>query len=509
MSFLNSLSVSMRIAVMPAIFFLAICLLLGFEFYIRNAVMDSTVYPKLEEEIISGYKETLENAVSVQVHNIAKGIEGISSREDQIAIIARLTDDLRIFRDHSGYFFTNQIDGISINTPVDKASNGDNELEAQDANGVYYMKEFIKTVNAGGGFVSYHYEKPGKGVIPKISYVKLIPGTRFFIGAGVYLDNVSQEKLALQQDIGAEEGGYTIIIIAAFLGVFGLVLLVSFFIVKSISNPIKEAVSSLREGASQVESASMQIARSSQQMAEGASNQASSLEQTSATIEEIAAMSRLSADNSKHASSMSQKTMSAVAASREGMEKMSETIEKIKKSSDETARIIKTIDEIAFQTNLLALNAAVEAARAGEAGKGFAIVAEEVRNLARRSAEAARVTTELIIQAQKNAMDGVKVTDEVSHHLEEMVASGEKVSQLVSEVSETNQDQNSSIDQINVGMNTIDAATQLNATNALEAASASEELSAQAHELNLVVNNLVAIVNGSRGNGIEEERGNY
>ena len=506
MSFLNKFSVSTRIAIMPVTFFIAISLLMGFEFYIRNDVMQTTVFPKMEEEIISGYKETLESAVGVQVFNIAKAIENVPERDEQIRIIENLTDDLRIFADKSGYFFTNQLDGTSINTPVDKASNGDNELELQDANGVFYMKEFIKTVRAGGGFVSYHYKKPGKGVIPKISYVKQIPGTQFFLGAGVYLDNVAEQRAVLQGDIGSAESGYNLIIIAAFLGAFLLVLSFSFFVGKSISVPVKEAVSSLRQGASQVESAAMQIAKTSQQMAEGASDQAGSLEETSSAVEEIAAMSRLSAENSSAANDMSCKTLETVLDSKKSMEKMIGTIDKIKSSSDETAKIIKTIDEIAFQTNLLALNAAVEAARAGEAGKGFAVVAEEVRNLASRSAEAARLTSDLIIQAQHNAQEGVAVTEEVNALLEEMVTGNERVSHLVGEVSSTNLEQSGGIDQINDALSTMDMAVQVNASNAIQSAAASQQLLSQSHELNLVVSNLVRIVSGdNQENNVVDE----
>jgi ABC-type transporter Mla subunit MlaD len=173
------------------------------------------------------------------------------------------------------------------------------------------------------------------------------------------------------------------------------------------------------------------------------------------------------------------------------MKRMTETIGKIKSSSDETAKIVGTIDEIAFQTNLLALNAAVEAARAGEAGKGFAVVAEEVRNLAQRSAEAARNTADLIEGAVRNADGGVKVTEEVSSVLDEISEGSRKVSDLVNEIAAASGEQAQGIEQVNLAVSQLDKVTQQNAANAEESASAAEELSSQAEEMRSLVGQFV------------------
>ncbi len=281
----------------------------------------------------------------------------------------------------------------------------------------------------------------------------------------------------------------------AVAAVFGL--LAAFFIARSITGPINQVITGLAAGSEQVEAASDQVAQSSQAMAEGASEQASSLEETSASLEEMASMTRQNADNANQANTMAKEAFSAAEKGRDAMKRMSEAIGQIKNSSDETAKIIKTIDEIAFQTNLLALNAAVEAARAGDAGKGFAVVAEEVRNLAQRSAEAARNTSDLIEGAQQNADNGVNVSTEVGEILNQIAEVAQKVAALINEVTVATKEQSQGIDQVNTAVAQMDQVTQANAANSEEAASASEELSAQAKELNEMVGALTAIVGGA------------
>jgi len=294
---------------------------------------------------------------------------------------------------------------------------------------------------------------------------------------------------------------------ATMIGILALCVgvLIGILIIPSITRPVTRVIEALTTGAEQVASASYQVAESSRQMAEGASEQASSLEETSASLEEMSSMTKQNADNATRASAMANEAKSSAEKGRDAMLRMTAAISRIKDSADKTAKIIKTIDEIAFQTNLLALNAAVEAARAGEAGKGFAVVAEEVRSLAQRSAEAARTTAALIEDSQRNADNGVLVSGEVATILKEIADGVERMTVLIGEVSGASNEQAQGIEQVNTTVSQMDKVTQSNAANAEESASASEELTAQAKELAEAVRILKGIVMGRQAGGADRD----
>jgi methyl-accepting chemotaxis protein len=307
-----------------------------------------------------------------------------------------------------------------------------------------------------------------------------------------------QDELGLKA-VASNHRSMTITIIISIISlVVGIAL--AFFITRGINASLNSIIDQLRSGSEQVSSAAGQLSSSSQQLSQGASEQASSLEEVSSNLEEMSSMTKQNAETSKQCKGMSDDASSSAQQGKGAMGRMNETINTIKISADETAKIVKTIDEIAMQTNLLALNAAVEAARAGEAGKGFAVVAEEVRNLAQRAAEAAKETAIKIEESQKNAENGVNVAQDVNESLGEIVTKVEKVSQLISEVSAASEEQSQGIDQVNTAVAQMDKVTQQNAANSEESASASEELSSQAENLNGMVNDLLSLVEGSKSN---------
>jgi len=254
--------------------------------------------------------------------------------------------------------------------------------------------------------------------------------------------------------------------------------------INSVITNVHEVLTQISAAAEQVGAGSGQVASSSQSLAEGAAEQASSIEETSASLEEISAMIKQNADNANQANSIMQEAGINVGSANDSMENLTISMVEITKASEETQKIIKTIDEIAFQTNLLALNAAVEAARAGEAGAGFAVVAEEVRNLAMRSAEAAKSTAVLIEDTVKRVGDGSDLVKRTGEIFAQVAGNAGKVGELVNEISSASNEQAQGIEEVNKAMAEIDKVTQQNAANAEESASASEEMSAQAEELN-------------------------
>jgi methyl-accepting chemotaxis protein len=263
---------------------------------------------------------------------------------------------------------------------------------------------------------------------------------------------------------------------------------------KEFADNINKAVQNLDESLIQVDtavdqisSASSEISSGSQVLAGATSEQASSLEEISASLEEINSLTGSNADNAKSGLKLADLAVIAVDSGNDAMEKMNKAMESILKSSQETGKIIKTIDEIAFQTNLLALNAAVEAAHAGDAGKGFAVVAEEVKNLALRSAEAAKNTNVLIEEAGKNSTVGSNIVEQVTKSFQEMKEQFNKVKSIVNEISASSTEQAHGVSQISTGIHDMNRVTQQNAANAEESASAAEELTSQAAELKNMV----------------------
>ncbi len=263
---------------------------------------------------------------------------------------------------------------------------------------------------------------------------------------------------------------------------------------RMIVGPLREALGEIDQASVQTTHASVQLSQASVELADGASSQAAALEEASASIEELASMTARNAEGAEGAKSLSDQTRAAADAGASEVKAMAAAMEEIKSSSAEVAKIVKTIDEIAFQTNILALNAAVEAARAGESGMGFAVVADEVRSLAQRSANAARETADKIERAVSTTTRGVEISERVGRSLEEIAAAVHKANSHLAEIATASREQTQGISEINAAVTQIDRVTQSNAATAEESASAAEELRSQSAALKDGIRRLLSVV---------------
>ena len=280
-----------------------------------------------------------------------------------------------------------------------------------------------------------------------------------------------------------------------FLLVVGTSILLIFFLIRhSILAPLYRLLEGLNLASKQVTTISEQVGSASRELAMGANRQAASLEETAASLEEMATMTNRNADNSREANSLVKDAEKMVSAAQDSMDELNTSMSKISGASQQTLDIITNIDEIAFQTNLLALNAAIEAARAGEAGSGFAVVAEEVRNLALRSAEAAKVTSELLNTTDKEIKAGVNLVEKGRSVFKQMVERMEKSGKLVDMISSASADQAQGLDQINSVISEIETVTLQTSRSADESAVASREMGSQADQMNLMLDGLVKLV---------------
>ena len=303
---------------------------------------------------------------------------------------------------------------------------------------------------------------------------------------------VAARRGELQEDV--ENTLVTDAVISVVL--LGVAFTVVLLVIRSLSKGIQSTISSLQETNDQVSEASQHGAQAGMALAQSTNEQAAAVQETTATLEQVSGSSSGAAARVDVVLESAKEVSSEAKRSEQSMQRMDQAIQDIKHSADNSAKIIKTIDEIAFQTNLLALNAAVEAARAGDAGQGFAVVADEVRSLAMRSADAAGETSALIHTSQSRAIQGVEAAKEMQASLISIDRGLETILESLDEMAIAHKSQQQGITQITNSMSQIDSITQGNASQAEESSASSQQLAELATSLRNWVGDLRVLVEG-------------
>ncbi|WP_338054310.1 methyl-accepting chemotaxis protein [Simplicispira suum] len=386
----------------------------------------------------------------------------------------------------------------------------------KDPTGKFLFVEFVNTVKkSGSGFVSYLWPKPGNTEpVPKVSFVKGFEPWGWVLGSGVYVDTVQSTFMGRVREAGLLALALTLIL--GFIGWWitrGILtqlggepqLLNSITDrisqgdlavdippakehsvmhgIKAMRDSVANIVTQVREGSESVATASAEIAQGNNDLSARTEQQASALEETAASMEQVGSTVRQNADNARQASQLAETASGVAHQGGEMVALVVETMKGINDSSHRISDIIGVIDSIAFQTNILALNAAVEAARAGEQGRGFAVVASEVRNLAGRSADAAKEIKSLISTSVERVEQGNEQVNKAGATMNDVVAAIRRVTDIVAEISAASSEQSAGVGQVGEAITQMDQATQQNAALVEEMAAAATSLKGQADDL--------------------------
>ncbi len=472
------------------------------------------------EERKSSVRQTVEVAHGLLVHfhdQVSKGkLSDDEGKQRALAAIKALRYS------SNEYFWINDMHPKMVMHAIKAELDGKDLTDNKDPTGKRLFVEFVNTVKASGsGFVFYMWPKPGsEQPVQKVSYVKGFEPWGWVVGSGVYIDTVN--ATIAERVIGMSVGS---LLLAVVLLAIGLVVARSLLrelggepeyanlitkriadgdlsvdialkpndqssllhAIKSMRDSFTGIVGRVREGSESVATASSEIAQGNLDLSQRTEEQASALEETAASMEQLSATVKQNADNAKQANQLAQSASTVAASGGAIVGQVVETMKGINDSSKKISDIIGVIDGIAFQTNILALNAAVEAARAGEQGRGFAVVAAEVRNLAGRSAGAAKEIKTLINDSVSRVEQGTALVDKAGTTMTEVVGSIKRVTDIMQEITAASVEQSQGVSQVGEAVTQMDQVTQQNAALVEESAAAAESLKLQAQQLVQVV----------------------
>jgi methyl-accepting chemotaxis protein len=469
------------------------------------------VNPAFRAEVLEGNKTAVKALVQSEAIALGESLKDVKDPAEQIKRIVAQTDPIRFFDDGSGYFFTYRLDGVRVNVPINKSLNGKDCLHIADPNGYKFVQAFVDAGKAGGGFVEYSFEKAGKGVQPKISYVARIPGTDYVIGTGVYVDNIEEAVAALDGKLSSARATYRVYRLAAVGAALAVLLIASWLIARGITRPINATAAMLKDIAQghgdltvrldanrhdeigemarwfnafveklqgvirKIAANTNNLGDSSHQLSETATALTSGAEGAMQQTAQIAAATEQMSANMQTMSASTEEMSASIKVVASAVEEMVASISEVARSAEQAAgvasnaaelagasnaqiatlnqaaeqigKVIEVIQDIAEQTNLLALNATIEAARAGDAGKGFAVVASEVKELSRQTTSATEDIRRRIEAIQAATGQAVQSVGQISGVIQQVNAISRTIASTVEEQSITTREIASNVSQ--------------------------------------------------------------
>ncbi|SFU74355.1 methyl-accepting chemotaxis protein [Pseudoduganella namucuonensis] len=507
-TFWQSMSIARKLAVLNISAIVGIVLL--------TAIFLVSERTLILEERKSNVQQTVEAAHGILVHFHNQEKAGLMPRAEAQK---QAKDTIKGLR-YAGteYFWLNDMQPKMVMHPIKPELDGKDLSGNKDPTGKQLFVEFVNVVKAkGGGSVEYMWPKPGSDTpVKKVSYVKGFEPWGWLIGSGVYVDTVDAAIRArtiefslaavllaglllaigvlISRSLLKQLGGEPDYASGIARSIAGGDLSVAIDLkrddgasmlngIKAMRDDLAKIVTEVRMATDTIATASGEIAAGNADLSARTESQASSLEQTAASMEELTSTVKQNAENARQANALAESASNVARKGGAVVSQVVDTMASINDSSRKIVDIISVIDGIAFQTNILALNAAVEAARAGEQGRGFAVVASEVRNLAQRSAAAAKEIKTLIGTSVDTVEAGNKLVAEAGSTMDEVVASVRKVTEIVGEISSASNEQSAGIAQVNQAITQMDAVTQQNAALVEQAAAAAESMQKQAAAL--------------------------